>query len=76
MVYNPQTIKASLDESASNLFANAKHNSVGKSKLAKVVSIYYPYVDYPVGGDSYAESSLKTARGIASVNNFDLEKSN
>jgi len=76
MVYNPYTIKAVLDESAANLFANAKHNSVGKSNLAKVVSIYYPYVDYPIGGDSYSELDVGSTRGLASVNNFDLEKSN
>lgn len=76
MVYNPHTVKAVLDESASNLFANAKHNSVGKSNLAKVVSIYYPYSEYPVGGDSYSDTDVGSTRGIASVNNFDLEKSN
>ena len=76
LMQNPNTVKAVLDESASNTFANAKHNSVGKSKLAKVVNIYHPYVEYPIGGDSYAETEIKTGRGLASVNNFDLEKSN
>jgi len=76
MMHNPQTTKAVLDESASNLFANAKHNSVGKSNLAKVVNIYYPYVEYPIGGDSYKEGEVGSTRGLASVNNFDLEKGN
>jgi hypothetical protein len=75
MVYNPNTIKANLDESAANLFANAKHNTVGKSNLAKVVSIYFPYVDTPIGGDSSPEAVGKPL-GLASVNNFDLEKNN
>ena len=75
-VYNPQTIKATLDESGGSLFANAKHNTVGKSNLAKVVNIYFPYIDYPVGGDSYGETTLRGARGVASFNNFDLEKNN
>jgi hypothetical protein len=76
MMYNPQTIKAVLDESASNLFANAKHNSVGKSNLAKVVSIYHPYTEYPIGGDSLKNSNIGSTYGLASVNNFDLEKGN
>lgn len=76
MVYNPYTIKAVLDESAANLFANAKHNSVGKSKLAKVVHIYYPYREHPIGGDSYSQTDTGSTLGLASVNNFDLEKNN
>ena len=76
MVYNPHTVKAVLDESASNLFANAKHNSVGKSNLAKVVHIYYPYRESPIGGDSYSETDTGSTLGLASVNNFDLEKNN
>jgi len=76
MVYNPETIKATLDESAANLFANAKHNSVGKSNFSKMVSIYFPYVNYPLGGDSFTEDTLGATRGVASFNNFDLEKNN
>ena len=76
MVHNPQTIKAKLDESAANLFANAKHNSVGKSNFAKTVSIYFPYIDYPLGGDSFTDATLGGTRGVASFNNFDLEKNN
>ena len=77
MVVNPNTIKAYLDESASNLFANAKHNSVGWSNLAKVVNIYFPYTDYPLGGDSNPnETGAGKTQGLASVNNFDLEKNN
>ena len=75
MVFSPGTIKAVLDDSAANSFANAKHNSVGKSGLAKVVSIYYPYRGAH-GGDS-TDSSLKThGKGVRSVNTFDLEKDN
>lgn len=73
MVTSPQTIKAVLDDSGSNAFANAKHNSVGKSGLAKVVHIYYAY-DAVFGGDSQVAKG--TGNGLGSVNNFDLKKDN
>jgi hypothetical protein len=41
MMFSPNTVKAYLDDSALNTFANAKHNTVGKSGLAKVVLGYY-----------------------------------
>ena len=72
MVLSPNTIKAVLDDSAANTFANAKHNSVGKSGLAKVVSIYLPAK--VLGGDSWAGYSY--GKGLASTNNFDLDKDN
>lgn len=74
MVVSPNTIKAVLDESAANTFANAKHNSVGKSGLAKVVSMYYPYTEVYIG-DS-ASSGKTWGEGLRSVNVFDLEKTN
>ena len=74
MMHSPDTIKAVLDDSASNTFANAKHNSVGKSGLAKVVHIYDAYDGSKFGGDS---TTAKTdGNGIGSVNNFDLKKDN
>jgi len=73
IVHSPKTIKAFLDDSAANTFANAKHNSVGKSNLATVVAIYDPY-DKGFGGDSLSDKDK--GRGVASVNNFDLKKSN
>jgi hypothetical protein len=72
MLSNPNTILASLDESAANTFANAKHNSVGKSGLAKVVEIFFPTNLF--GGDSDSESTY--GDGLLSVNNFDLSKDN
>lgn len=75
IVDSPTTVRAVLDDSAANTFANAKHNSVGKSYLAKIVSIYLP-ITGSYGGDS-ANSSVKAlGRGVKSVNTFDLEKSN
>ena len=73
MMHSPTTVKAILDDSASNTFANAKHNSVGKSGLAKVVHIYNAY-DETFGGDSVLTKD--TGNGLGSVNNFDLEKDN
>lgn len=73
MVYNPNTVKAFLDDSAANTFANAKHNAVGKSGLANTVRIYDPF-DTGFGGDSISDK--ETGRGVASVNKFDLRKLN
>ena len=72
MVASPQTVKAVLDDSALNTFANAKHNTVGKSGLAKVVQGYYAVSAF--GGDSYNDYDY--GKGVASLNNFDLKKDN
>lgn len=58
-----------IDESAANVFANAKHCSVGKSGNSKLVSIYYPYTKTPIGS-SYNKT------GIKSPNTFDLQRDN
>ena len=73
MVHSPKTVKAVLDDSAMNAFANAKHNTVNKSGLANVVTRYEPF-DTGFGGDS--TSNKDSGRGIASVNNFNLRKLN
>ena len=75
MLHSPNTTKAVLDDSAANTFANAKHCSVGKSGLGKVVSIYFPYTEH-FGGDSARSSVKQYGKGLRSVNNFDLEKDN
>ena len=75
MVFSPFTYKALLEDSAANTFANAKHNSVGKSGLAKVVSIYYPFTG-SYGGDSADGDTKEYGAGLRSVNNFDLKKIN
>lgn len=75
LLFSPTTVRAVLDESAANTFANAKHCSVGKSGLGKVVTIYIPYTD-TYGGDSARSASKQFGRGVRSVNNFDLEKDN
>ena len=72
MMAGSDTIKAVLDDSALNTFANAKHNTVGKSGLGKVVEGYYATSAF--GGDSYNEYTYST--GLASINNFDLKKDN
>jgi hypothetical protein len=75
MLFSPNTVRAVLDESAANTFANAKHCTVGKSGLGRVVTIYSPYTDIH-GGDSAKSSSKAIGKGVRSVNNFDLEKDN
>ena len=66
-------VKAVLDDSGSNTWANAKHNSVGKSNIPKQVHLYDAY-DTVFGGDSLTNSDNGT--GLGSVNNFDLKKDN
>jgi hypothetical protein len=73
MVHSPKTVKAVLDDSAMNTFANAKHNTVNKSGLANVVTRYEPF-DTGIGGDS--TSNKDSGKGVASVNNFNLRKLN
>lgn len=75
IVANPKGIRALLDESAANTFANAKHCSVGKSGLAKLVNIYHPYEDYE-GGESASVSFKQLGNGLLSVNVFDLKRKN
>tara|TARA_R100001460_G_scaffold83686_4_gene124612 strand:- start:8289 stop:11741 length:3453 start_codon:yes stop_codon:yes gene_type:complete len=72
MMAGSDSIKAMLDDSALNTFANAKHNMVGKSGLGKVVEGYYSTSAF--GGDSFNSYSYST--GLASINNFDLKKDN
>lgn len=69
VVDNAGFIRVYLDESASDLFANAKHCSTGRSGNAKLVSIYYPYTGVPFG------SSYNT-KGLKSPNLFDLQRDN
>lgn len=75
IITDPYSIKALLDDSASNAFANSKHNSVGKSGFSKVVSIYFPYTGI-YGGDSSDAQFRDRAQGVRSLNTFDLEKNN
>ena len=72
MLATPKTVKAVLDDSALNTFANAKHNTVGKSGLGKVVQGYYATSGF--GGDS--NNRYGYGLGLASTNNFDLKKDN
>jgi len=63
-----------LEESAANIFANAKHLSVGKSGLAKKVHIYQPYTTQE--GDSAENGNKHYGRGYKSSSQFDLGKEN
>lgn len=73
MLHAPNTVRVFLDESASNTFANAKHCSVGKSGLGKVVAIHYPYKNL-LGSESLAYALKGLGFGINSVNVFDLDR--
>lgn len=81
VIIDPRSQRVLLDESAANTFANAKHNAVGKSGLAKVVNIYNTYIgafgsDSGAGGFAGPFPSKARGVGIGSTNTFDLEKSN
>lgn len=68
------SICAFFDESAAETFANAKHCSVGKSGLAKLVSISLPY---KIGvGDCAEENQKSSGFGYRVSNNFDLRRLN
>lgn len=75
MIVNPREVRALLDESAAHTFANAKHCSVGKSGLAKLVNIYFPYEEYE-GGESASTAYKALGNGVLSVNVFDLNRNN
>lgn len=74
-MFSPYTVRVLLDESAANSFANAKHNTVGKSGFGKVISVYMPYTGV-YGGDSATNTVRDRGDGVKSVNTFDLEKKN
>lgn len=71
MLHNALSPRVFVDESASNLFANAKHCATGKSGAPKIVSIYYPYTSN-LGEANYNNKDVGI--GIGSVNFFDLSR--
>ena len=75
MLAGPDSIKAVLDDSAANTFANAKHCTVGKSNIPKVVSILNTYTNV-YGGDAPDSSTKNVGKGFKSSNGFDLERDN
>jgi hypothetical protein len=75
MIAGKDSLKAILDDSAANTFANAKHCSVGKSNIPKLVSILYPHKG-SYGGDSADSEFKEYGKGLRSVNTFDLEGDN
>mgnify|MGYP003109932460 FL=1 len=63
-----------VDESAADVFANAKH---GASKMIKLCSIYRSTIDPTRGGegrDGNPEEDYAFGRGVRSLNIFDLDK--
>lgn len=73
MMHAPNSARVFLDESAANIFANAKHCATGKSGAPKVVSIYY--ANRSGGGDSNT-TSKEIGFGIHTLNSFDLNRDN
>jgi len=69
------SVRAILDESAAETFANAKHCSTGKSNNAKLVTIYYPY-NYEPGGSQVRYGDSARLLGLGSLNLFDMERNN
>lgn len=63
-----------LDESAANLFANAKNAATGLSGKPRMVSIYSAHKS--IGGEASLNSNKQIGRGIKSSNVFDLARDN
>lgn len=68
----PDGSRAILDESSSNLFANAKHISTGRYGIPKKVNIYRSHTRYGSEGVSNSEKNL--GRGLKSTTVFDLDR--
>ena len=70
----PAFTRVFLDESASNMFANAKNASTGTSRRPKLVTIFDSRI--VPQGDGTSVSGINDGVGIHSLNNFDLNKRN
>lgn len=79
MIHSPNFIRVTLDESAANIFANAKHCSTGKSGLARLVSIAShnrttsPWPGF-FGEGAGVTQNRNISAGLASINVFDLNR--
>ncbi len=73
VIQSPLSTRVFLDESAANIFANAKHCAAGKSGAPKIVSIYYSHKS--LGGDSNFDNK-GIGVGVPSLNSFDLSRDN
>lgn len=65
-----------LDESAMNIFANAKHNTTDKSGRVKLVSVVHTRDGTSVGSQAFDSSNLKYGKGLKSTETFDLRRDN
>jgi len=70
----PAFNRVHIDESAANLFANAKNAATGKSNRPKLVTIFDS--QQVESGDDMSVSSSPYGVGVRSLNNFDLNKRN
>lgn len=73
VIHSPLSTRVFLDESAANIFANAKHCASGKSGAPRIVSIYYPLINF-IGDSNYNNKEL--GNGVAGFNSFDLNRDN
>lgn len=71
----PAFTRVFLDESASNLFANAKNASIGKSNRPKLVTIFDSR-RIESGDDMSVSSNYSGGGGLHSLASFDLNKRN
>lgn len=74
MVNDPYRLRAYLDDSAANIFANAKHCSVGKSNLAKTVAIYRADSSQSSEVPDGENSPPSLGKGFTTSNLFDLNR--
>lgn len=63
-----------LDESAANLFANAKNGAMGTSNRPQICTIYY--AETSSYGDGRSGANVQKGKGFKSCNHFDLLEEN
>jgi hypothetical protein len=65
-----------LDESAADIFSNAKHNAIRKSGRHPLLTIYRSRSSTEIGSQAYDAPGYKRGKGFKSSEIFDLRRDN
>jgi hypothetical protein len=65
-----------LDESAADVFANAKHNALAKSGRVALTTVYRSKSSTEMGSQAYDAPSYGRGKGFKSSEIFDLRRDN
>lgn len=68
--------RVTLDESAADIFANAKHNAIAKSGRVALTTIYRSRGSGEAGSQAYDAINYKFGKGLKSTQIFDLRRDN